>query len=399
MGLAFILTELGCGVAVLFNVIEGGKRSKSKDHPRKVEAGSVLRAVPEAALLLDKQGHILDLNPAAERLISHPRAELLGSAADRVLGQSIGDSQRGVQGPLSRALEGQSTQCSGQVFRAAGGDSLPVTLAVSPVYDRSGQVAGSLLAIQDRTEVARLQSELESSERHLAVGEMTAGLVHDFSNVLNAISEAVHVLETDGQGSERDRTLLGVIHNAVRRGGETVNNVRKYLVGKRVPPSQINLCQLLDEVLELTNPALRTHAGILVVRETQDCDEVQANADELRRALTNLVLNALDAMPERGTLTVGCRQKGGRVVVSIKDTGTGISAEAQSKIFSAYFTTKSKGMGLGLAGARRAIEAQGGNICFESLPGRGTTFYVTLPTRAEVAQHNRNGSSVERKIS
>jgi signal transduction histidine kinase len=99
--------------------------------------------------------------------------------------------------------------------------------------------------------------------------------------------------------------------------------------------------------------------------------------------LTNLVLNALDAMPEGGTLTVACSPNNGQVLVSLRDTGVGISPEAHNKIFSAYYTTKAKGTGLGLAGARRAIQAQGGGIRFESAVGEGTTFYVTLPLANE----------------
>jgi signal transduction histidine kinase len=208
---------------------------------------------------------------------------------------------------------------------------------------------------------------------------MTAGLVHDFSNVLSTISEAVVILDEAPGSTEHDRVVLGIIRNAVRSGGETLGNIRKYLAGKR-ERGRIEIRRLLEEVLELTNPLLlHKHAGVSVVREMDDCSEVQANQDELRRAFTNLVLNALEAMPQKGTLTIGCRQAQGRVLVTVRDTGTGMAPEVQKKIFSAYFTTKSKGTGLGLAGAQRAIEAQGGQIRFESAPGRGTTFYVTLP--------------------
>jgi signal transduction histidine kinase len=183
----------------------------------------------------------------------------------------------------------------------------------------------------------------------------------------------------DAQRSGRDRTVLNIIGNAVHYGAETIRNTRDYLVGSREKPSRVDIRRLLEEVLELTNPVLQTHSGVTVVRETQDCGFVRANADELRRAFTNLVLNALDAMPQGGILTVGCMQSMGRVVIGLRDTGVGIPLEAQKKIFSPYYTTKAKGTGLGLAGARRAIQAQGGEIRFESVPADGTVFYVTLP--------------------
>jgi signal transduction histidine kinase len=212
---------------------------------------------------------------------------------------------------------------------------------------------------------------------------MTAGLVHDFNNVLNTINDAVAVLELDHQRSGHDQTVLGIIGKAVHYGAETIRNTRKYLSGSKEKPSRVDVRKLMDEVLEFTHPVLQTHPGITVVRETQGCGVVNASADELRRAFTNLVLNALDAMPEGGTLTVVCAPSNGRTLVSLRDTGVGIPVEAQKKIFSAYYTTKAKGTGLGLAGARRAIQAQGGDIRFDSAVGVGTTFYVTLPLANE----------------
>jgi signal transduction histidine kinase len=125
---------------------------------------------------------------------------------------------------------------------------------------------------------------------------------------------------------------------------------------------------------------------VKIVREIQDCGQSMASAAELRRAFTNLVLNSLDAMPQGGTLTISCSQVSGQVVISLRDTGVGIPSEQQKNIFSPYYTTKAKGTGLGLAGARRAIEAQGGEIRFESAPAKGTTFYVTLPVADQHAE-------------
>jgi signal transduction histidine kinase len=158
-----------------------------------------------------------------------------------------------------------------------------------------------------------------------------------------------------------------------------VGNVRGYLLGSRRKRSRIDVRLMLEEVFQLARPMLENHAGIQVKLELQDCSEVYGNSDELRRAFINLLLNAIDAMPVGGTLTVGCAAVDDQIEVSMTDTGSGISPSDQNKIFSPYFTTKPKGTGLGLAGARRAIEAQGGEIRFESSVGAGTTFYVKLP--------------------
>ena len=246
--------------------------------------------------------------------------------------------------------------------------------------------------MHDVTELAALQKQSDSNERHVAVGQMTAGLVHDFNNVLSTISEAVAALQNNEKRSPRDSTILGIIGNAVYYGSETIRHTREYLAGAREKPAPIDVPHLLEEVLELTHPALKMHSNITVVRETQGCGRIFANADELRRAFTNLVLNALEAMPQGGTLTVSCMHHDDQVLVKLHDTGTGIPADVQNKIFKPYFTTKAKGTGLGLVGARRAIQSQGGEIRFESSPSKGTTFFVSLPAPPTSAQESPNAA-------
>ncbi len=382
--------ELGLVGAVLLNVIEGGKRKISPHPQRGVDVGSILQALPQAAFLLDHRGKIGNANQSAERLTGQNRKQLLGAKADALIHRSV-DAAETIDSLIARALAGETMRSGHTVFHLAGGETMRVIVTACPVCDRAGQVSGALLTIQDVTELAALQEHSDSNERHVAVGQMTAGLVHDFNNVLNTISEAVAVLELE-QRPDRELTILSIISNAVHHGAETIRNTREYLVGTRERPARINIRRLLEEVLELTHPLLKTHTGVKVLRQTQDCGDVQASADELRRAFTNLVLNALDAMPQGGTLTVGCTQTEGRVLVSVRDTGIGIPQEEQKKIFSPYYTTKSKGTGLGLAGARRAIHAQQGEIRFESTPGVGTAFYVILPLASDAEFRTPNAA-------
>jgi PAS domain S-box-containing protein len=374
--------QLGALGATLLNVIEGGKKRRASSSRTGVDIGSLLQALPEAAFLLESKGLIANCNQAAETLAGQNRGELLGTDVESWLRRRL-ESEEDIRLLLSRALQGEPVRSGHLIFRCASGDTMRVMVSVNPVCDRAGKFSGVLLTLQDVTELSALQRSSDANERQVAVGQMTAGLVHDFNNVLNTINDAVAVLELDRQRSGHDQTVLGIIGNAVHYGAETIRNTRKYLSGSKEKPSRVDVRKLIEEVLEFTNPVLQTHSGVTVVRETQDCGFVNASADELRRALTNLVLNALDAMPEGGTLTVACSPNNGQVLVSLRDTGVGISPEAHNKIFSAYYTTKAKGTGLGLAGARRAIQAQGGGIRFESAVGEGTTFYVTLPLANE----------------
>lgn len=392
MGLAIlgraIWWELSLVGATLLNVIEGGKKRRTASPQRRINinVASVLEGLPEAIFLLDDTGRIIILNQPMERLIGRPRKELLGQDITLLLRGRL-ESAGDFEALLRKVIRGEMIRSEQMSFHCLGGDTMRIRMSTSPVCDEAGHLGGILLIVQDVTELAALQRHSDSDERHVAVGQMTAGLVHDFNNVLDSITEAVAVLENDRQRSERDRTILGIISNAVHYGAETVRNTRKYLVGAREKPALVDVRALLEEVLELAHPVLRTRMRVTVVRETRDCGQVKASADELRRALTNLVLNALDAMPQGGTLTIGCNRVDDRyLVISLRDTGIGISPEEQKNIFSPYYTTKPKGTGLGLAGARRAIRGQGGEIRFESSPGAGSTFYVTLPTARDAAE-------------
>jgi PAS domain S-box-containing protein len=374
--------QLGALGATLLNVIEGGKKRRAGNSRSGVDIGSVLQALPDAIFLLGSKGLIANCNQAAEKLAGQNRGALLGTGVESWLRQRL-EGDEDIRLFLSRALHGEAVRSGHLIFQCASGDTMRLIVSANPVCDRAGKFSGVLLTLQDVTELSALQRSSDANERQVAVGQMTAGLVHDFNNVLNTINDAVAVLEMDHQRSGHDQTVLGIIGNAVHYGAETIRNTRKYLSGSKEKPSRVDVHKLIEEVLEFTNPVLQTHSGVKVVRETRNCGFVNASADELRRAFTNLVLNALDAMPEGGTLTVACAPSNGQVLVSLRDTGVGISPEAQKKIFSAYYTTKAKGTGLGLAGARRAIQAQGGGIRFESALGEGTTFYVTLPLANE----------------
>ena len=183
---------------------------------------------------------------------------------------------------------------------------IEVRVSGNPIYYPSKLPLGALIVIEDVTELSALQEQVASSERHFAVGQMTAGLAHDFNNVLGTISQAVYVLETGSERSESDRTMLGIISSAVHRGSEIVNNIREYLRGTREMRTRVDMRRLLEEVLQMAQPVLEMHPEIKVTHETQDACEVYASPPELRRVFTNLVLNALDAMPQGGVLTILC---------------------------------------------------------------------------------------------
>ena len=373
----------------ILNVIDGGQASGPPNRSRKMELQSVLQSLPEAVFLFDVHSCIIDLNKAAEQLTGQGREELLGMDAKALFSRVVG--AEGDMSPeliVTRTLCGEFVHHERRIFHS-GGSSSPIDVGISgsPLYYSSKRILGALIVIEDVTELSALQRQVASSERHFAVGQMTASLAHDFNNVLDTISQVIYVLETTPDRSDSDRTMLTLINNAVRRGAEIVNNIREYLRGNSEVRTPVDMRKLLEEVLQLAQPMLEMHPDIKLSHEIEDASEVYASAPELRRVFTNLVINALEAMPLGGVLTVLCTRSEGRMIVSVKDTGGGIPLETQNRIFLPYFTTKPKGTGLGLSGARKAIQAQGGDIRFESSP-EGTTFFVSLPVANDQERQN-----------
>ncbi len=208
---------------------------------------------------------------------------------------------------------------------------------------------------------------------------MATGVAHDFNNALDTIGQAVAVLEMKKDAPPEERKLyLGIIRGAVQQGAEIVSRVRDFVSFRASQWSAVDLEKLLDECIDLTRP-LWQPARIDLVRELAKSCRVKGHKSDLRRVFTNLIINAVEAMPQGGRLSVTCIQENGNIRVKVNDTGPGISAENRGRIFRPYFTTKAEGTGIGLSGAQSIIRSHGGEIGFDTETGIGTTFWVVLP--------------------
>jgi len=241
--------------------------------------------------------------------------------------------------------------------------------------------------VKDVTEITQLQRRVADTERHLAIGQMASGIAHDFNNILNTIAQSSAVLQENPQKTDEERRFyLRMIDNSVQRGAEIIRRVREYIRGGTGETAKVDVRPLLQDALELTRPLWRGMEGLSVVTEFQPVPAVNANAADLRRVFTNLIVNAIQSMPKGGRLSLRCDQAGDRVLATIEDTGVGIAPEQQKKIFLPYYTTKATGTGLGLSTAQKILLSQGGNIRFQSEVNRGTAFTVELPAAVGAEQ-------------
>lgn len=383
------LAALGMLAGFVKLVERRGRDHRELNPHRQIEIGTLLESMPEAVLIFDLDGRTIEANSAAERLFRVNRSGLKKFTAEDLAKLLTEPAARGDEGVVNRVLSGEAIQQERMAFSVPGGiGKMETIVSANPIRDPVGRLVGGLVVFRDITELAVLQKRIGETERHHAIGKMAAGLAHDFSNVLDTISQAVSVIELDGSRSQEERQMiLRMIRNAVRRGSEIIAGVREYLLGGKQNSDRVDLNEILEDSIELTRPLWQAAKNVSIQRLFQPVSPVRANAIELRRVFTNLVINAIEAMPSGGTLTVGCEERARKVRAFVADTGEGIPEDKKRHIFSPYFTTKEGGTGLGLSSAERAVHAQAGEISFESKKGQGTRFNVEFQAeQADVPQ-------------
>jgi two-component system sensor histidine kinase HydH len=381
-------TELLLFPAVALSVLyllEARRRQKRVVYEQLLELSTLLDSMPEAVCIFSRDGRVVNANRPAEDLCGCGHGELLGRYFSEIAAHL--DVQR-EQTPVPpgemavfRALRGETVMGeSRNLVHPTRQESLTVAVSASPMRSDDGRVIGALLVVRDLTEIAQLQRRIADTERHLAIGQMASGIAHDFNNVLNTITQAVALLE---MGPERPpaerRRYLEMIDRAARTGAEIIKRVREYIRGGTGERGPVHIDELLTQAVDLTEPMWRKRSEIRMVCDIRPVAQVLANGPDLQRVFANLIINAIQAMPEGGILTVSAEDRDGSVFVRIQDTGTGISPDQQKKIFLPYYTTKPQGTGLGLSTAQKTVLTQGGNISFQSEAGKGTTFTIVLP--------------------
>lgn len=234
------------------------------------------------------------------------------------------------------------------------------------------------------------QQQVVQRERLAALGTMAGGIAHDFNNALGIIVGFTELLLTDakqGLTEEKATPSLTTILTAAEDAAQIVHRLREFYRTDEAEQvrTTVNLNKLIEQAAALTKPRWQTQAiadgrEIRVRADFGEIPAISGDAAELREALTNLIFNAVDAMPRGGVITLQTRAEGGTVLMRLSDTGTGMSEEVRRRCLEPFFTTKGeRGTGLGLAMVFGIIHRHAGAIDIESEPGKGTTFTLSLP--------------------
>jgi PAS domain S-box-containing protein len=253
-------------------------------------------------------------------------------------------------------------------------------------YERDGVLYADGV-FSDITDRKRMEEELLKSRRLAAIGELAAMVGHDLRNPLTSITGAAYYLNTrlaPNLGAT-EKEMLAIIEKSIRYSDKIVSDLLEYSRELRLELMETDARSIAEDALVQMN----IPKAICIENSTENKPKVLVDPEKMKRVFLNLIQNAFDAMPEGGTLRITSQKSSDNLQITFVDSGVGMKNEVVANLWNPLFTTKAKGMGLGLPVARRFVEGHGGSITVESYPGRGSTFTVTLPITSKVEEMNK----------
>ncbi len=351
-------------------------------------ADEVVTHLPVGLIATDRQGRIAFFNAAA--------AMITGVAEARALGQDPGLVLPGALGRLMVDLEEHRTEIFEQEMECevGRGKSTPLSVSATRIVNEVGAFVGNVLIVKDLVELRRLQAEVRRQEKLVAMGGMAAGVAHEIRNPLSSIKGlATYFAGKFAQGSP-DQEAARVMIQEVDRLNRVISELLEFARPSDLNVRHSDINALLRHCLQLIQQDAAAKRIELIQALSADVCSALIDPDRLAQCVLNLYLNAIQAMPGGGRLTVTSTQADSQHVrVEIADTGSGIAPQDMDKLFNPYYTTKPKGTGLGLAIVHKIIEAHGGRIQVDSAPGQGTRFALTLPCAAKGAGEDQDAGN------
>ncbi len=345
----------------------------------------LIASAGDAIIPVDGNDRIGGWNPAAERIFAGAAAEALGRPITEFLppGPYADAKRRLAEGSHAHAFEAT-------VAQAPRPRAVVVTL--SALRGLQGEFEGLIAIVHDITVQREVEGQLQQSEKLTALGQLAGGIAHDFNNLLQAILGYTQLMKQNIADSALVARSLKVLESAALDGSETVRRIQQFA---RLRPDEqfvaLDVNQIMHDAVAIIRPRWEEKTS----RENRPLDlrldlgtvpSANGRPAALTEMITNLLLNAIDAMPNGGQLTVTTRtDKRGWVALTVTDTGIGMSEAVRRRIFEPFFSTKGEaGSGLGLAMVYSIVKRHGGEIVVDSAPGVGTTFTITLPAAGEI---------------
>jgi PAS domain S-box-containing protein len=388
------------------NIIAAAKIVRDISRQKKLEEAAlrlaaIVESSDDAIASKDLNGIITSWNRSAEKLFGYKAEEIIGKPVTVIIPRELHHDEPMI---LSKIRRGEKIEHFETIRLHKSGERIEVSLTISPVKDEYGKVIGAAKIIRNITENNKIERALRTTEKLAAAGRMAATVAHEINNPLEAVTNLIYLAKRDLGDSDR---VAGYLEMASRELDRVAHIARQTLGFYRdtSSPVLLNIAETLDDLLLLYEKRFGSR-NIKVLKQYKGGTEITALGGEIRQAFSNLITNAVDAMPSGGKLVLrvskSCERNNSRVPgvrVTILDTGCGIDPRHRNNIFQPFFTTKADvGTGLGLWITKSIVEKHGGAIHVKSKTGpdaHGTAFSIFLPLNYTVSSSPDTGPGVD----
>jgi PAS domain S-box-containing protein len=358
------------------------------------ELRPILETALDAVVVMKSDGVVADWNDRAVGVFGWSRDEAVGRImADLIIPERYRDAHRH---GLRRYLESGKGEVIGRRIEVSGlrknGEEFPVELSISPIQDRDSILfIGFLRDITERRALRRARAELGRVTRKMAMGEIVASIAHEIKQPLTAISAnssaGLRWLASATPDIERVRAILKRIGNDTQHASEVIDSIRSIFKNEGQAKTLQDVNELICEALTLVRVEVDTQRVSICPELSAELPRVPGNRVQLRQVMVNLIMNAVDAMSavtnRARVLRIKTEEhKLDGVLIAVEDSGIGIEPQNLDRIFDAFFTTKSDGMGMGLSICRSIIESHDGRLSVAPAQPHGSIFQVSLPIGA-----------------
>jgi two-component system sensor histidine kinase HydH len=269
------------------------------------------------------------------------------------------------------------------------GDTVPLTLSISPILDDTGRCTGAVIILRDLTEIKQLQKKVRRSQRLAAIGELAAGIAHEVRNPLSSIRGFAQFLAHVLKDQPEEREYAEIMVKEVDRINNVVTNLLSFARPATPVLAPTDIAKLISHTVRLVEKDARVRGVAIRVSVSAGLESVNVDDSQITQVMLNLILNALQAAESAGTIQVTARMEGSSsLLLAVEDDGAGIAPDQTEKIFNPFYTTREKGTGLGLAIVHMIVESHHGEIRVVSpVPdtGKGTRITIILPIGAPAA--------------
>ncbi len=342
----------------------------------------LLQDLEDAVFIFNRERHLVFASGTVEKFLGRDRGDLAGQPLTEIFPPST------TLGLLIAQVSatGRSVRNRRVPVRAPGetGPGVPIVLLSADLLDSlpgsAGAGAGLLVRLRDPEAQRKIGRELQIADRLAAISKITGGVAHEVKNPLNAILLHVEVARAKlARGDTDVEQQMEIISREIVRLDRVVKTFLDFTRPVELNLAEAPVSEFMDEIAQLARPQAEASKIRVNMRQEADGAEIRADRDLLKQAVLNVVVNAMQAMPEGGELGLEAIALDDSVEIRVSDTGSGIPPELREKIFRLYFTTKKEGSGIGLAMTFRIVQLHDGTIDFTSEPGKGTTFVIRLP--------------------